>query len=243
MNTLIRMLFLGSVLHFSQFTIAQVAAVKLVVHVPLPDTTSREVFVAGSFNCWNSGDTFYRMRKEREGVYSRVIPVYANHSYVYKYTLGSWDYVEITLGDSNIQNRKFLAADQLEVNDTVRKWRYPVAVKYELNPQLEKINDRKNLGKEDINKELEELKGLFRPYVENLLEERPSKTVYKRINRKAVRKIGKAYDRLAQGFWDVFALFTPEQKAKIRQMISESSVDTDIFDTVGNAINKVVGEN
>lgn len=238
----LRIPFLFLYLFSFYLTSSQVTDVTLTARVPLPDTNSKGVYVAGSFNYWHVKDSMYRMKKEMDGIYTITLPVFSNHQYEYKYTLGSWDNVEIALNDSNIKNRKFYSTDQMVINDTVAKWKYTLKKESKPSPLMIKINAMKDSVLGNLGKELEGMKELFKPFIENLLQDKPSVAVNKRINKKAVKKIGNAYEKLSQLFWDVFAMLTPEQKKKIREAINNPAAKDDIINNAGKALEEALKE-
>lgn len=221
---------------------AQTGSVTLILNFPLPDTNSKGVYVAGSFNYWHVKDSMYRMIKEKDGVYNITLPLFSNHQYEYKYTLGSWDNVEIALNDSNIKNRKFYSTNQLVINDTVVKWKYVLKKESKPSPQMEKFNAMKDSVLGNLEKDLEGMKELFKPFIENLLQDKPNVAVNKRINKKAIRKIGGAYEKISQLFWDVFAMLTPEQKRKIGEAINNPAAKDDIINNASKALEGALKE-
>src|SRR5665647_825635 len=104
---------------------AQVAAVKFIVHTPDINKEDRGVFLAGSFNYWHEGDSLYRMNEIGKCVYTITIPVFESMQYNYKYTLGTWNRVEVALNDSDIANRSFVSLNGKSITDTVMKWKQP----------------------------------------------------------------------------------------------------------------------
>ncbi len=227
-------------LFFAFLSHAQVSTVQFAVKIPLPDSSSKSVYLAGSFNCWHAGDSLYRMQKEKDGLYRIVIPVFSNHPYEYKYTLGSWDRVETALNDSDISNRRFYASGQLAIYDTVSKFRDPAPRETKISPQMAKVNAMKDSALARMQGDLEGLKTLFGPFIENLLQDTPDPSVTKRIHKKARKKIGTIYDHLARLFEDVFAMLSPEQKKKIRELMQKRAKDEDIINRVGNALEEVM---
>jgi AraC-like DNA-binding protein len=64
------------------------------------------LFIAGSFNRWSPGDENYRLRKDKDGIYSIVLPDSLS-SFEYKFTQGAWAFAEGTQDGKSIPNRVF----------------------------------------------------------------------------------------------------------------------------------------
>ena len=78
------------------------AAVKFFVHAPAISKGDIGVYIAGSFNYWHENDSLYRMNEISKGVYTITIPVFEAKQYNYKYTLGTWNKVEVAANDSDM---------------------------------------------------------------------------------------------------------------------------------------------
>lgn len=220
---------------------AQVAAANFTVHVPSLSEKDKGVFITGSFNYWHTGDTLYRMEKKSEGIYSIVIPVFENKAYEYKYTLGHWDRVEVALNDSNITNRHFISVNNCIITDTVLKWKEPgKETDKNQNPQMQQLNAMKDSALAKLQPELNKLKELFIPFIENLLSEKPSKKIFRQLNKKATDKVDTLYMGVAALFWDVFAMLTPEQKVAIKNLLNKPGADKDYLNSVLNSLNTVI---
>lgn len=220
---------------------AQVAAVTVTVHVPEPGDSEKAVFIAGSFNGWQAGDSLYKMSKVDEGVYAITLPLFENKAYKYKYTLGKWDKVEIALNDSDVKNRYFISENGKSITDTVAKWKQPkVAGKPVISPQMQQINAMKDSTLNKLQGELTGMVDLLKPYVHNLLQDDPSERTNRQINKKAKKKIGKAYDQLAGLFWNVFTSLQPEQKQAIRKALEGPAAGKDFINTLSNAFNETL---
>ncbi|MBL7741908.1 MAG: glycogen-binding domain-containing protein [Chitinophagaceae bacterium] len=222
---------------------AQVAAVSITVHVPHYGTNDQGVFIAGSFNGWQAGDSLYKMNKVDDKTYTIILPLFENRLYQYKYTLGKWDKVEVALNDSDIQNRRFMSMNGKSIADTVSKWKQPgKAEKPVVSPQMQQINAMKDSTAAKLQTELTGMLDLLKPYIRNLLQENPSKRVNKRINKKAKKKIGKAYDQLAGLFWNVFASIRPEQKQAILKALDSPAANKDFINAFLKAFNETMEE-
>ncbi|MBL7738739.1 MAG: hypothetical protein JNK14_05930 [Chitinophagaceae bacterium] len=221
-------------------TMAQTAAVNITVHVPA-GSYEKGVYIAGSFNGWQAGDSLYRMMRINETVYTITLPLFDNKTYRYKYTLGNWDKVEIALNDSNVQNRHFMSLNGKSITDTVAKWKQPTKTeKPVISPQMQRINAMKDSTAARLQAELTGMLDLLKPYIRNLLQEYPSERINKRINKKAKKKIGKAYDQVAGLFWNVFTSLQPEQKQAIRKALEGPAAGKDFINTFFNAFNETL---
>lgn len=208
---------------------AQVTSVKLTVHVPavLP---GKDVYVAGSFNGWNAGDSLFRMTKQSDGVYTITLPVFAGKSYEYKYTLGNWNNGETAINDDEIKNRQFFSAKKKKITDTVAKWREPKKQeKKQAGPQMQKITVMMDSVSKNLKGELEGMLGLLKEHILNLLQEQPSRDVDQRLHEQAMAKIATIHKQLSEVLWQVFASLTPQQKQQILTAINKAANDKDFI--------------
>ncbi|HMU47748.1 MAG TPA: hypothetical protein PKC72_15360 [Chitinophagaceae bacterium] len=233
-----------SVIIFCNNLSAQVAAVKFSVKVPGAIENGKSVFIAGSFNYWHAGDSLYRMQQTGDDIYSILLPLFENVEYKYKYTLGNWDRVEVAMNDSDITNRQFLAVNNASINDIVQKWKQPQkAGDKPISPQLKQINDLKDSATAKMQLKLNEMIGLLKPFIANLLQENPDKRTFDKLNKKAGKKLNEIYLGVAQLFWDVFAALTPEQKKNIRDLIENKDSKEDYINRMMKAIETTVDNN
>lgn len=225
---------------FSFFhSFSQVAAVHFTVKVPLPDTVSGAVYIAGSFNYWHAGDSLYRMKKTSEGQYSISIPVFEGIKYNYKYTRGGWDKVELAANDSNISNRFFYSSALLHISDTVQKWKQPVAVVPVKNPRLDKINAMKDSVLKKLQPELAAMLDLLKSYVQNMLQERPSERLHRQLDKKAMKKVHYAFTEITGLLFNAMALLTREEKDAMQKKIKEPAGKDDFLNTFLNSFNAI----
>lgn len=75
------------------------------------------IYIAGTFNDWDPGNTDYILKENKKGKYYIKIPEY-NDEIEFKFTLGSWDYEEQNEYHHNIPNRvyRFGYADTLRLS-------------------------------------------------------------------------------------------------------------------------------
>lgn len=219
------------------------AAVKFSVKVPEAIENGKGVFIAGSFNYWHAGDSLYRMQQTGKDVYSITLPLFENIEYKYKYTLGHWDRVEIAVNDSEISNRQFLAVNGASVTDAVQKWKQPQkADDKPISPQQKQINDLKDSATAKMQLKLNEMIELLKPFIANLLREKPDKRAFDKLNKKAGKKLSEIHLGIAQLFWDVFATLTPEQKKTMRDLIENKDSKEDYINRMMKAIETTVDD-
>jgi len=104
------------------FTLLQVT-----LHVAAPATTpaAASVFVAGSFNQWNPAAPEYRLTAESPGHYAITLSDSVRGVINFKFTLGSWDLVEVDSGGADVPNRSLTvpASGALSYEGSVPRWR------------------------------------------------------------------------------------------------------------------------
>ncbi|MBN1137522.1 MAG: alpha-amylase, partial [Anaerolineae bacterium] len=105
---------------------AQAREVQVTFHAALPTTTPDDwdVYMGGSFNGWNPAGTLLA----RNGLLATVtLTFYEGDQIEYKYTLGSWDYVEKDAACEEIANRTatilYGTDGTMVLADTVLNWR------------------------------------------------------------------------------------------------------------------------
>ena len=104
------------------FTLLQVT-LRLVAPANTPAAAS--VFVAGSFNQWNPAAPEYRLAAESPGHYAITLPNSMPGVIEFKFTLGSWDLVEVDSSGADVPNRSFTvpASGAASYEGTVPRWR------------------------------------------------------------------------------------------------------------------------
>ncbi|HSJ52535.1 MAG TPA: alpha-amylase, partial [Anaerolineae bacterium] len=105
---------------------AQARPVQVTFRATLPNTTPGDatVYMGGSFNGWNPAGTLMA----RDGLLATVtLVLYEGDHLEYKYTLGSWDYVEKGAACEEISNRVstvvYGSDGTMVVDDVVLNWR------------------------------------------------------------------------------------------------------------------------
>jgi glycosidase/predicted alpha/beta superfamily hydrolase len=79
------------------------------LHLVAPTNTpaAASVFVAGSFNQWNPAAAEYRLAAESPGHYAITLPASVRGAIEFKFTLGSWDVVEVDSTGADVANHSF----------------------------------------------------------------------------------------------------------------------------------------
>jgi predicted alpha/beta superfamily hydrolase len=87
------------------------------------------VFVAGSFNGWNPADSLYRLAVE-DGHYVLTLPEDVRGPVEFKFTLGSWEAVELDSAGAGVENRRFVVpeAGTATYEAAVGRWQQPGSV-------------------------------------------------------------------------------------------------------------------
>ncbi|WP_353779711.1 alpha/beta hydrolase-fold protein [Winogradskyella sp. 3972H.M.0a.05] len=99
-------------------------SVTFIVEVPNDTPTDKDVYISGNFEGWSGGREQFKLDKEDDR-HTITIPAHQK-DIQYKFTLGSWDYVERDAKGSNIENRFYTfnkANDVVEIK--VISWAEP----------------------------------------------------------------------------------------------------------------------
>ncbi len=99
--------------------------------VPAGTPASAGVYVAGTFNRWNPGAPDYRLTAQGPGQYAIALPDTVRGPIEFKFTLGSWNAVELDAAGGDVGNRMFSVPDSGAVtySGAVQAWRDPRTVK------------------------------------------------------------------------------------------------------------------
>jgi alpha-amylase len=107
--------------------VAAPAPAQGILHLSVPANTpgSTPIYVAGSFNNWNPGDAAFTLTKQADGSYAITLPAAVKGKVEFKFTLGSWDKVEVDSSGRDVPNRSFTFPDTgtATYNGTVASWR------------------------------------------------------------------------------------------------------------------------
>jgi len=105
---------------------AQARPVQVTFNATLPDTTPAgdDIYIGGSFNGWDPAGTLM----SRDGLFATVTLTFEEGAHIeYKYTRGSWTYVEKGAACNEIDNRTatiiFGVDGIMNLDDTVLNWR------------------------------------------------------------------------------------------------------------------------
>jgi glycosidase len=108
---------------------AQARPVLVTLNATLPDTTpdGDDIYIGGSFNGWNPAGTLMT-RPDPAGLFATVtLTFYEGDQIEYKYTRGSWTYVEKDADCNEIDNRTativYGTDGTMALDDTVLNWR------------------------------------------------------------------------------------------------------------------------
>ena len=103
----------------------------IVLTVPAATPPDTGVWVAGSFDAWNPAAPGYRMTRVAPGQYSLALPDSVRGAVEFKFTLGSWDAVEVSASGGDVPNRTYEipATGAATYAGTVAAWRDARTVK------------------------------------------------------------------------------------------------------------------
>lgn len=237
---MLRFLVAASGLLLSFLGATQVSAVTLTVHTPA--IPNRNVYVAGSFNHWTANDSLYKMHKLNDSTHTIVLPVYQNKTYKYKYTLGHWDEVEISLVDSNVKDRSFVSVKRKKkIVDVVQKWQVPKNTQ-QTNPQLVKIMAMKDSVLAGLQPKLKDMVVLLKEYIINLLQEVPDEGIDRKITAGIVNHFADAYGRINGLCHKIAGDLTKEQKQMILKAVNSPEGDKDVINTFLRAYGEAMRE-
>jgi len=92
------------------------------IRVQTPENTPQqaELFLAGTFNNWQPGDSDYKLTHLQNKLYSIDINIIGNQDF--KFTRGSWDKVETTENGQSIANRQFQFGTADSLNLVIAGW-------------------------------------------------------------------------------------------------------------------------
>jgi predicted alpha/beta superfamily hydrolase len=111
--------------------LASPAGAQLTIRLRVPQGTppNAAVFVAGSFNGWNPADARYRLAVQ-EGHYVLTLPQDVRGPVEFKFTLGSWEAVELDSAGAGVENRRVDIPENgaAEYEAAVGRWQAPGSV-------------------------------------------------------------------------------------------------------------------
>jgi len=105
--------------------VAAASGLTIELTAPVSTPPSASVFVTGTFNRWNPGDPAFVLTRLGEGRYSIVLPDSIRGPIEFKFTLGSWETVELTSTGGGVSNRGFTVASPgpAMYSGVVERWR------------------------------------------------------------------------------------------------------------------------
>jgi metallo-beta-lactamase class B len=112
---------------------AQVAGSGLTIRltsVPAGTPAGATIYVAGTFNNWNPAAPDYRLTSEGQRQYAIALPDSVRGPVEFKFTLGSWDAVELDASGGGVPNRSFTvpSTGTAVYTGVVGKWQDPRSV-------------------------------------------------------------------------------------------------------------------
>lgn len=109
------------------------AGLTVSVTVPRATPAGATVYIAGTFNGWNPGAPEFSLARSANGRYTLTLPGSVRGPIEFKFTLGSWQKVEMGADGADIANRSFTvpATGGATYTATVARWKddVPVATK------------------------------------------------------------------------------------------------------------------
>lgn len=102
------------------------AQVTLRVSVPASTPDGHQVHVAGNFNGWNPGDSNFILTKAADGLHEIVLPSSISGTLFFKFTLGSFEWVETNTFQESTPDRQFTASSGTPsvYTGAVEAWQY-----------------------------------------------------------------------------------------------------------------------
>lgn len=103
---------------------------QLTIHIKATPPANKEIFIAGSFNRWNPGDQSYKLTKANDE-YIISLPDSIRGDVEFKFTLGSWEAVELNSDGSGVPNRTFTIPQTgtATYSAIITTWQNPAALK------------------------------------------------------------------------------------------------------------------
>ena len=91
-----------------------------ITSVPANTPANASIYIAGSFNNWDPGNTNYILTNNG-GTYSITLPAGAG-TIQFKFTLGSWATNETTASGAQLPNRTFTYGNGNTINLSIARW-------------------------------------------------------------------------------------------------------------------------
>lgn len=95
----------------------------------VPAGTPDTIHAAGTFNSWDPADSIARLVRGSGGEYAVTLPAHVRGAVEFKFTLGSWDAVELDSAGQGVGNRTFIvpATGAATYTGTVARWQDPAS--------------------------------------------------------------------------------------------------------------------
>ncbi len=105
--------------------LAGAQATLTLTRVPAGTPAGARIFVAGSFNTWNPAAPLFTLTGPDSGRYAITLPASVRGRIEFKFTLGSWDAVEVDSAGRDVPNRAFTVPDSgsATYSGEVARWR------------------------------------------------------------------------------------------------------------------------
>jgi alpha-amylase len=106
-------------------TVAMLQVTLRLTAVPATTPANASIYVAGSFNGWNPAADGYTLSAQAGGGYAMTLPASVRGRIEFKFTLGSWETVELDSAGGDVSNRSFTVPDsgRAEYAGAVMGWR------------------------------------------------------------------------------------------------------------------------
>lgn len=232
------MLLLTGALFIPRTAVAQVTTVRLTVELPgvgIQNPKDSAVFVAGTFNGWDSADSCCLMKRIDSRHYTIEVPCFQNKKYEYKYTLGGWDKVEKKINDLEVDNRTFTAVKKLKIKDRIENWTRPNLSEQQENQgfcspeQATALNALNDSLKTSLQSLPPHFIALMQKMIGNLMAEQPDEALTQQYNREGGELLNSVFATFTGFLQKVTQVFTPQQKQEIRKMLNSSSANGEDF--------------
>jgi len=230
------------VLNFN-LSLGQTTSVKLEVRIPSESLAKdSSIFLAGSFNCWNTHDSMYIMQKTGDNLYSLDIPVFDGKKYEYKYTQGDWSSVETSSDGSDIKNRQMISHNGLAITDTVLKWKSAQTAKQKdttfmfSKEQLDELSKLKDEMGKKMEGRINNIGGVLKKALVNMLSDKPSRRLRKKYHNEVIGNINYVLTMAVNAMWKISSMITADQKKAILIEIKKSESAGDIFGQLGKML-------
>jgi len=108
---------------FGQSCEVKKVTIRFEVEIPSYTPVNSRIYIAGTFNGWNPGDPNYLLEKEDENRYTITLEFSEGSQIEYKFTRGSWDYVEKGERGEEIPNRALKITKDTVIYIRIYNWR------------------------------------------------------------------------------------------------------------------------